>query len=227
MTRSPARTPRAGGSRFSVERGHLRLRRDARRLRAARRRRPGGRWSRGSATRSPTPTSPRSSARPTRARTRSSPRASRCPRPRCCSRSSTRVLFALIDERLEVFEDAIGRRRRPAGARRADRRRFGSVRASGWIARSRAPASTFEVTVAGDEVEHGKPAPDMFLAAAAAAGRRAGALRRGRGLGAGRRGRARGGDADARHPAGPRHRSLGRHGVVDTISADAILAMLP
>ena len=33
----------------------------------------------------------------------------------------------------------------------------------------------FDVTIAGDEVEHGKPAPDMFLLAARAARRRAGA----------------------------------------------------
>jgi beta-phosphoglucomutase-like phosphatase (HAD superfamily) len=29
---------------------------------------------------------------------------------------------------------------------------------------------SFEVTVAGDEIEHGKPAPDMFLAAASRLG---------------------------------------------------------
>ena len=41
--------------------------------------------------------------------------------------------------------------------------------------RSPAPGCAFEVTIAGDEVEHGKPAPDMFLLAARAARARAGA----------------------------------------------------
>ncbi len=37
---------------------------------------------------------------------------------------------------------------------------------SGWTGRSPSVGLDFEVTIAGDEVEHGKPAPDMFLLAA-------------------------------------------------------------
>ncbi len=37
---------------------------------------------------------------------------------------------------------------------------------SGSTARSRAWDWSSEITIAGDEVEHGKPAPDMFLLAA-------------------------------------------------------------
>jgi HAD superfamily hydrolase (TIGR01509 family) len=80
-----------------------------------------------------------------------------------------RVLFTLIDERLEVFEDAI--------AAVGDLRALGVpiAVASGSVRerldRTLAHAGLdFEITVAGDEVEHGKPAPDMFLRAAAKLG---------------------------------------------------------
>jgi HAD superfamily hydrolase (TIGR01509 family) len=75
------------------------------------------------------------------------------------------VLFALIDERLEVFEDAIAavaelreRGVAVAVASSSVRERLDRTLARAGLA--------FEVTIAGDEVEHGKPAPDMFLEAA-------------------------------------------------------------
>jgi mannitol-1-/sugar-/sorbitol-6-phosphatase len=80
-----------------------------------------------------------------------------------------RVLFALIDERLEVFADAVeavaGLRARGvpiAVASSSVRERLDRTLARAGL--------SFEVTVAGDEVEHGKPAPDMFLRAAARLG---------------------------------------------------------
>jgi HAD superfamily hydrolase (TIGR01509 family) len=80
-----------------------------------------------------------------------------------------RVLFALIDERLEVFADAVAAvaelraRELPiAVASSSVRERLDRTLARAGL--------SFEVTVAGDEVEHGKPAPDMFLAAASRLG---------------------------------------------------------
>ncbi len=92
----------------SADRRHLRLRRDARRLRAARRARPGGGSSRPLRLRDHR-RRPRGRRRASRtcARTRSSPSASRCPRRTVLLPELNRVLFALIDERLEVFDDAI------------------------------------------------------------------------------------------------------------------------
>jgi HAD superfamily hydrolase (TIGR01509 family) len=148
------------------------------------------------------------------------------PAPEVLLPELNRVLFALIDERLEVFEDAI--------TAVADLRARGvpiavassSVRER--LARTLAHAGlAFEVTIAGDEVEHGKPAPDMFLLAASrlgvppercvvvedsppgvAAGRAAGmptlGVRRVEGI-----------DLSAATR------------VVDTVSADAILGLLP
>ena len=76
-----------------------------------------------------------------------------------------RVLFALIDERLEVFADAVeavaelrARGVRIAVASSSVRERLDRTLAHAGL--------SFEVTIAGDEVEHGKPAPDMFLLAA-------------------------------------------------------------
>jgi len=75
------------------------------------------------------------------------------------------VLFALIDERLEVFADAVG-----AVAELQARGAPVAVASSSVrerLERTLAHAGLeFEVTIAGDEVEHGKPAPDMFLRAA-------------------------------------------------------------
>jgi HAD superfamily hydrolase (TIGR01509 family) len=148
------------------------------------------------------------------------------PAPEVLLPELNRVLFGLIDERLEVFEDAI--------TAVADLRAHGVpiAVASGSVRerldRTLARAGlAFEITVAGDEVEHGKPSPDMFFLAAArlgvapercvvvedsspgvAAGRAAGmptlGVRREPGI-----------DLSAATQ------------VVDVVSADAILAMLP
>lgn len=79
------------------------------------------------------------------------------------------ILFDLYDEQLEVFEDAVTAlvELRANGipvavASSSVRERLDKTLASAGL--------EFEITVAGDEVEHGKPAPDMFLAAAAKLG---------------------------------------------------------
>ncbi|HEY6890415.1 MAG TPA: HAD family phosphatase [Solirubrobacter sp.] len=136
------------------------------------------------------------------------------------------VLFGLIDERLQVFQDAITAvaelRARGVPVAVAS----GSVRER--LDRTLARAGlAFEVTIAGDEVAHGKPSPEMFFVAAArlgvapercvvvedsspgvAAGRAAGmptlGVRREPGI-----------DLSAATQ------------VVDVVSADTILAMLP
>ena len=77
------------------------------------------------------------------------------------------MLFALIDARLEPFADAA----ETLGALRA---RGIAVAVASSSARERLAHTlrragledAFDVSVAGDEVEHGKPAPDMFLEAA-------------------------------------------------------------
>jgi HAD superfamily hydrolase (TIGR01509 family) len=77
------------------------------------------------------------------------------------------ALFALIDGTLVPFEDAIE-------AARELRRRGIPVAVASSSPRERLQRTlgraglldAFDVTVAGDEVEHGKPAPDMFLVAA-------------------------------------------------------------
>lgn len=78
-------------------------------------------------------------------------------------------LFGLIDAELEPFPDAVGAARELqargvalAVASSSPRERLDRTLARAGLA--------FAVTVAGDEVEHGKPAPDMFLAAAARLG---------------------------------------------------------
>jgi HAD superfamily hydrolase (TIGR01509 family) len=76
-------------------------------------------------------------------------------------------LFALIDTELSPFADAVATVRELheravplAVASSSPRERLDlTLRRSGL-------APLLPVTVAGDEVEHGKPAPDMFLAAA-------------------------------------------------------------
>ena len=77
----------------------------------------------------------------------------------------SRELFALIDERLQPFDDAITAVReletrgvRVAVASSSVRERLDYTLAAAGL--------EFAITVAGDEVEHGKPAPDMFLLAA-------------------------------------------------------------
>jgi HAD superfamily hydrolase (TIGR01509 family) len=78
-------------------------------------------------------------------------------------------LYALIDARLEPFDDALetlaelrARGIPVAVASSSPRERLNRTLAHVGL--------TFPVSVAGDEVEHGKPAPDMFLRAAAGLG---------------------------------------------------------
>jgi len=76
-------------------------------------------------------------------------------------------LFALIDSELAPFDDAVGAARElrsrgvpVAVASSSPRERLQrTLRHAGLL-------DAFDVVVAGDEVEHGKPAPDMFLLAA-------------------------------------------------------------
>jgi len=80
-------------------------------------------------------------------------------------------LFALIDSSLVVFEDAVG-------AARSLRARGVPVAVASSSPRERLHRTlgraglleAFDVVVSGDEVEHGKPAPDMFLLAASRLG---------------------------------------------------------
>jgi len=76
-------------------------------------------------------------------------------------------LFDLFDSDLEVFEDAV------ATARELKERGVPIAIATSSLRerldatlRAAALEDLFDVTVAGDEVENGKPAPDLFLAAA-------------------------------------------------------------
>jgi HAD superfamily hydrolase (TIGR01509 family) len=76
-----------------------------------------------------------------------------------------RELFRLLDTRLQPFPDAVAavadlqvRGVRVGVASSSVRERLDRTLARAGLA--------FDVTVAGDEVEHGKPAPDMFLLAA-------------------------------------------------------------
>jgi HAD superfamily hydrolase (TIGR01509 family) len=80
-----------------------------------------------------------------------------------------RILFALIDERLEVFEDAITAvsELRARGVQVAVASSSVRARLDRTLARA---GLAFEITIAGDEVVHGKPAPDMFLLAASRLG---------------------------------------------------------
>jgi HAD superfamily hydrolase (TIGR01509 family) len=77
------------------------------------------------------------------------------------------ALFELIDTVLEPFDDALETVRElraldvaVAVASSSPRARLDRTLARAGL------AGAFAVTVAGDEVAHGKPAPDMFLAAA-------------------------------------------------------------
>ena len=76
-------------------------------------------------------------------------------------------LFALIDRELVVFDDAVGAARElrgrgiPVGvASSSPRERLHRTLGRAGL------LDAFDVTVAGDEVANGKPAPDMFLLAA-------------------------------------------------------------
>ena len=76
-------------------------------------------------------------------------------------------LFALIDSELAAFPDALEtvREVRALGLSVAVASSSPRTRLDRTLARA-GLADAFPVTVAGDEVEHGKPAPDMFLEAA-------------------------------------------------------------
>ena len=78
----------------------------------------------------------------------------------------SRELFALIDARLVPFADAVDavRELRERGVRVAVASSSPRERLDRTLARA---GLEFGITIAGDEVEHGKPAPDMFLHAAA------------------------------------------------------------
>jgi HAD superfamily hydrolase (TIGR01509 family) len=80
-------------------------------------------------------------------------------------------MFELIDAALEPFDDAISSARalRDQGVRIAVASSSPRERLDRTLRRAGLD-ELFEVTVAGDEVEHGKPAPDMFLEAAARLG---------------------------------------------------------
>jgi HAD superfamily hydrolase (TIGR01509 family) len=91
------------------------------------------------------------------------------PAPEVLLPELNRVLFGLIDERLEVFKDAITAVAELRARGIAVAVASGSVRVR--LERTLARAGlAFEVTIAGDEVEHGKPSPDMFFLAAARLG---------------------------------------------------------
>jgi HAD superfamily hydrolase (TIGR01509 family) len=134
-------------------------------------------------------------------------------------------LFSLIDTELAPFPDAVqtAAELRERGVRLAVASSSPRERLDRTLARA---GLEFPVTVAGDEVEHGKPAPDMFLQAAAAldvAPERCVVVEDSApGVAAG---------LAARMPTlGVRrvdHADLaGADAVVETISADAILALL-
>jgi HAD superfamily hydrolase (TIGR01509 family) len=78
-------------------------------------------------------------------------------------------LFSLIDTELAPFPDALAAAAelREQGVRLAVASSSPRERLDRTLARA---GLEFPVTVAGDEVEHGKPAPDMFLKAAAELG---------------------------------------------------------
>ena len=76
-------------------------------------------------------------------------------------------LFGLIDSDLEPFDDALATLRALQAQGLAVAVASSSPRSRLERTLHRAGlADTFAVTVAGDEIEHGKPAPDMFLRAA-------------------------------------------------------------
>jgi HAD superfamily hydrolase (TIGR01509 family) len=74
-------------------------------------------------------------------------------------------LFALIDTQLVPFDDALETlaELRAQGVRVAVASSSVRERLDRTLARA---GLAFEISIAGDEVEHGKPAPDMFLVAA-------------------------------------------------------------
>ncbi|MGH2948194.1 MAG: HAD family hydrolase [Solirubrobacteraceae bacterium] len=79
----------------------------------------------------------------------------------------SRELFALLDTALTPFDDAVTAARdlRARGVPVAVASSSPRERLHRTLARA-GLLDAFDVSIAGDEVEHGKPAPDMFLAAA-------------------------------------------------------------
>ncbi len=77
----------------------------------------------------------------------------------------SRELFALIDAELVIFEDAVAAvdELRARGVPVAVASSSPRERLDRTLARA---GLDFAITIAGDEVENGKPAPDMFLLAA-------------------------------------------------------------
>ncbi len=78
------------------------------------------------------------------------------------------TLFSLIDTELQPFADALAtvEELREGGIAVAVASSSPRARLDRTLRRA-GLAEAFAVSVAGDEIEHGKPAPDMFLAAAA------------------------------------------------------------
>ena len=76
-------------------------------------------------------------------------------------------LFALLDAELTPFDDAVtaARELRERGVPVAVASSSPRERLHRTLARA-GLLDAFDVSIAGDEIEHGKPAPDMFLAAA-------------------------------------------------------------
>jgi HAD superfamily hydrolase (TIGR01509 family) len=87
------------------------------------------------------------------------------PDPQTVWRTLSTELFALIDAQLEPFPDAIAavEELRARGVKIAVASSSVRERLDRTLARA---GLCFEVTIAGDEIEHPKPAPDMFLLAA-------------------------------------------------------------
>jgi HAD superfamily hydrolase (TIGR01509 family) len=81
------------------------------------------------------------------------------------------ALFALIDGELVAFDDALATvaELRARGVAVAVASSTPRARLDRTLRRA-GLTDAFGVSVAGDEIEHGKPAPDMFLAAAAKLG---------------------------------------------------------
>jgi HAD superfamily hydrolase (TIGR01509 family) len=81
------------------------------------------------------------------------------------------VLFGLIDDELVLFDDAVDavRELRSRGVPVAVASSSPHERLQRTLGRA-GLLDAFDVVVSGDEVEHGKPAPDMFLLAAARLG---------------------------------------------------------
>ena len=139
----------------------------------------------------------------------------------------SRELFALIDAHLEPFADALAaiEELRARGVRIAVASSSVRERLDRTLARA---GLQFEITIAGDEVEHSEAGAGHVPARGGAAGAAARALRRRRGLRSGRRRGRRRRDADARRLPRPGDRGVARPGGPRRPRSDreAILALL-